>query len=180
MPNAITNQTVYTGPTGSLDTFNASEPYAGGQLGQRVEVNDLAYQFVKADSGATAATATGAIAAAQLAFWKDPDNYIVTNNSPQAIGGQVANAYRNFVAGVFRNSVTAGNYCFVLQRGSGVNVKCVSGGGVGQTAIANSGTAADVTSEAVGTAPTYMALGIERAASGSNLINVDLNIPTAP
>ncbi len=180
MPNAITNQTAYTGLTGSFDTYNASELYAGGQLGLRVEKNDLTYQLVQCDSGATAATATGAVAAAQLAFWKDPDTYLVTNNSPQALGGQVANAYRNFVAGVFRTAVTAGNYCFILQRGSGVDVKMTSGGGVGQQIMANTGTAADFVSVAVGTALTYLGYGVQRAAAANNLVNVDLNIPTAP
>jgi hypothetical protein len=180
MPNEVNVQTMYLGPTGNPDTFNESTLYAGGSLGQRVEVNDLSYQLVKADSGATAATATGAIAAAQLAFWKDPDNYVVTNNSPQALGGQVANAYRNFVAGVFRTSVTAGNYCYILQRGSGVNVKMTSGGGVGQLMMANTGTAADAVAVAVATALTYLGIGVQRAASSGNLVNCDLNVPSAP
>jgi len=145
MPNEQNVQTIYVGPTGSPDTFNESSLYAGGSIGQVVEWNNRTYQLVRHDSGATASTATGVAAANQLAFWKDKDDYIVTNNSPQALGGQVANAYRNFVAGVYRTAVTAGYYCFVLQRGLAVPVKSAGSGGVGQTLIANSGTAADTT-----------------------------------
>lgn len=180
MPNAITNQTAYFGPASSFDTYNESTLYAPGQLGLRVEKNDLAYQLVKCDSGATAATATGVVAANQLAFWKDPDTYLVTNHTPQALGGQVANAYRNFVAGVFRTAVTGGNYCFILQRGSNVPVKMTSGGGIGQLTMANTGTAADAVAVAVGTALTYLGIGVQRGASSANVVNIDLNIPTAP
>jgi len=180
MPSEYNVETMYTGPTGNPDTFNESSLYAGGSLGQVLERNDLSYQLVKHDSGATASTATGVAAANQLAFWKDSDNYVVTNNSPQAQGGQVANAYRNFVAGVYRAAITAGNYCYILQRGSNVPIKMTSGGGVGQIAVANSGTAADATSIAAGTDIMYRILGVERGASGSNIVNVDLDIPSMP
>jgi len=180
MPNEVNVQTMYTGPTGNPDTFNEPSLYAGGSLGQRLEKNDLSYQLVKADSGATASTATGVIAATQLAFWKDPDAYIVTNNAPQALGGQVTNAYRNFVAGVFRTAVTAGYYCYILQRGSGVDIKMTSGGGIGQLMTANSGTAADAVAVAVGTQLTYLGLGRLRGASANNVVNVDLDVPSAP
>lgn len=179
MPNELNVQTAYV-TTGNPDTYNDSALYAGGGLGQVLERNDRSYQLVKCDSGATAATATGVVAANQLAFWKDKANYIVTNNSPQALGGQVANAYRNFVAGVFRNAVTAGYYCFVLQRGLNVPVKSAGAGGVGQILVANSGTAADTTNLAVAGNFTYMPLGVEREASGGGNINVDLNIPSIP
>lgn len=180
MPNSLGDQTIYLGQTGLPTTFNSPDLYAGGQLGQVFEKNQATYQLVKCDSGATANTATGAVAATQLAFIKDPSQYIVTNNSPQALGGQVANAYRNFVAGVFLTSVTAGNYCFIQQRGVGVSVKSAASGGVGQIAVANSGTDANVTHLSVGGNITYLPLGVERAAASGSAISVDLNIPSIP
>lgn len=178
MPNDIRQQTVYL-TTGNPDTVNDSALYRGGELGQEFEWNDRGYQIVQVDSGATASTATGAVAANQLAFWKDKAKYLVTNDSTQAVGGQVANAFRNSVAGVFRTSVTSGYYCCIVKRATNLPVKG-SSGGIGQTAVANSGTAADVTPAAVGTAPPYMSLGIMRGDSSGGNINVDVFIPDTP
>jgi hypothetical protein len=122
------------------------------------------------------------VTANDLAYWKDKDNYIVTNDQAQAIGAGVTNAWRNFVAGVFRNAVTAGYYCAILQSGDNIPVNA-TGGGIGQTAIANSGSDADVAFEAVGTQATYQPLGIAREATGdttAGMCNVDLEIPAIP
>jgi hypothetical protein len=181
MPNANRLQTVYL-KRGDPDLMNEASLYAPGELGQVFEANDKTYQIVKCDSGATAAAGAGVVTANDLAFWKDKDGYLVTNDSAQAIGAGTANAFRNQVAGVFRAAVTAGSYCAVLQRGDNIPVNA-TGGGIGQTAIANSGTDADAAFVAVGTASTYVPLGVAREATGATtagMCNVDLNIPSIP
>jgi hypothetical protein len=182
MPNTPNRQTQYI-HAGDPDSDNRSTLYAPGELGMVLQANDKTYQRVVLDSGATAATGTGVVTANDLAFWKakGPD-YIVTNDQAQAIGAGVTNAWRNQVAGVFRAPITAGNYCYVLQRGDAIPVNA-TGGGMGQTAIANSGSDADVTFEAVGTQATYNPLGIAIEATGdttAGMCNVDLNIPSIP
>ncbi len=182
MPNTPNRQTQYI-HAGNPDTDDRSPLYAEGELGMVLQANDRSYQRVQLDSGATSATSTGVVTANDLAFWKakGPD-YIVTNDQAQAIGSGVSNAWRNQVAGVFRAAITAGNFCFVLQRGDLIPVNA-TGGGNGQTAIANSGSDADVAFEAVGTQATYSPLGIAREATGdttAGMANVDLNIPSIP
>lgn len=172
MPANIRHQTLYV-ITGNPDTVNEATPYYGGQLGQRVtDTLGREYQYVKHDSGATSSTSVGVSAANQLAYWKDRTDYLVTNDSAQAIGGAGLGTsnFRNEVAGIYRNAVTAGNYCFVLQRGENINVKSASGTYVaGDFVVANTGTAADATVVAVGTAPTVKTIGTAAGArSGSN------------
>ncbi len=181
MPNEKNVQTAYLGPTGSRDSYNEATLYDPGALGQVHEANDKSYQLVKCDSGATSATSAGVVAANDLAFWKDKDNYLVTNDQAQAVGNGVSNAWRNFVAGVFRSAVTAGRHCFVIQKGDNIPVNA-TGGGEGQSGIANSGSDADMAFEAVGTQATYNPLGIAREATGdttAGMCNVDLTIPSA-
>ena len=181
MPNEQNVQTAYLGPSGDPDSFNEATLYAPGQLGQVSEFDDRSYQLVQADSGATSATASGAVAANDLAFWKDKDSYLVTNDARFAVGGQVANAWRNQVAGVFRAAISAGRYCYILQQGDNIPVNA-TGGGIGQLAVANSGADADASFIAVGTAPGYSALGVAREATGdttAGMANCDLNIPAA-
>ena len=181
MPHANRDQTLYF-KRGDPDLMNESSLYAPGMLGNVAEVHDRTYQIVQVDSGATASTSSGVIVANDLGYWKDKDKYLVTNDQAQAIGNGVSNAWRNFVAGVFRTAVTAGYYCAILQRGDDIPVNA-TGGGIGQTAIANSGSDADVAFEAVGTQATYEPLGIAREATGdttSGMANCDLNIPTIP
>jgi hypothetical protein len=169
--------------TGDPDTVNVSSSFIRqGELGAQYDANrngrGWKYQLVQLDSGATASTGTGVVAANQLAYWKDRSNYLVTNDYRQSEGGNTSNAYANFVAGVFRNAVTAGNYCFVLQRGYNVPIKAVSGVTVGEIAVANVSTpAADIDSAAVGAAPVYRALGVVKTSVSASVAYVDLEIP---
>lgn len=181
MPHERNIQTVYV-DTGDPDTFNATDPlYKPGERGAVHERNDRTYQRVRLDTGATADTSVGVVAANQLAYWKDKDTYLVTNDSAQAIGGPGGNAWRNQVAGIFRAAITAGNYCDVLQRGD--NIPVADGGNtfaIGETVIAEAGTAAAADRVAVGTAPTYVPVGIARGAASGGNVNVDVNIPSIP
>ena len=174
-------------PTGNPDTTNISSTdflSLGGQpggLGIRFQASPAtnAYQRVKLDSGATSATSVGIVAANQLAYWKDKSQYIVTNDSAQAIGGsgQGTSSFRNFVAGIFRSAVTAGNYCDVLQAGQNISVKTTGTVAIGDTIVADtSATTAQGVAVTSGTAPTCQPLGTARAAATANVTPVDVNI----
>ena len=180
MPANFSNQSVYTF-TGNPATMNVSSLYKPGELGQRIiDTNGNGWQLVQLDSGATSATSVGVVAAGQVAYWKDRTNYIVTNDSNQcltAVGNpaQANSEFRNYPAGVFGVAATAGNYCFVQQRGR-ANVKAAAGGTytIGNYAVCNTGTAADITTVAVGTAPTVLSIGLVAGARSAPNAPVDL------
>lgn len=183
MPADRVVETIYLDKFGTYDSFNASSLYKPGELGARaIDTTHKEYQLVQLDSGATASTTLGVVAANQLAFWKDRTKYIVTNDTAQAIGANAVGAtnsgFRNEVAGVFRVAATAGNYCFVLRKGESVSVKAATATYVpGDSIVANTGTAADCTAVAAGTALTVQALGQVHTASSGTTVVVDLNVP---
>lgn len=180
MPNANRVQTVYIN-TGNPDTINVAELGRMGELGQCYDWNDRAYQIVKLDSGCTAATGTGVVAANQLAFWKDRSQYLVTNNSPQALIGGVADSYRNNVAGIFRNAATAGYYTHILVRGRNIAVKEAGSGTTGQLLVANtSSVAADGLGIAVNTAATNECIGVITTATSGTTCYAAVDIPNIP
>jgi hypothetical protein len=155
--------------TGNPTTVNDVAPYAPGQVGSYLPDSDRLYQYVKTDSNA-------APAAALVAFWKDKTNYIVTTVLADANGG--VGDGRNFVAGIFMNSVTAGSYGYILKEGKGVNVKCASSPTAGDLLIANTGTNSDATSVAVGSAPTVniKRIGVATAAKSGANVATDVEI----
>jgi len=160
--------------TGNPDTVNETTPYFTAQPGHVLPHGQGKYQYVQCDSGATATSVPGVVAAAELAFWKvgQKGRYIVTNDLAQAEQG------RNGVAGIFRTAVTAGNYCYVLQKANGVAVKGTSGS-VLDNLIANSGTSADTTSVAAGTQLTYASIGTVTATTSGGNMTADIDIPSA-
>lgn len=159
--------------TGNPATVNDSSPYINAQPGHVLPASTGTYQYVQVDSGVTASTGPGVVAAQQLAFWKigQKQNYIVTND--------LAQSNRNEVAGVFKTAITSGYYGYVLQRAEAATVKGTSGA-VGATLVANTGTAADTTSVAEGTAPTSLPVGIVTATTSGGNMTADLSIPSAP
>lgn len=170
MPNSYETGTQYV-RTSNPDTVNDATLFADGQPGQVLNQGTRTYQYVQVDSGSSALAAN---AANDLVGWKDKGNYIVTRDSRFWQGG------RNEPAGVLRNAATSGYYVYVMQRGVTINVKSDGNGAAGDTAIANSGTAADVTNVTAGTASTYTPVGIIRGAASGGFISVDLDIPSAP
>ena len=182
MPNAVRHQTIWL-PTGSPDSTNiTSDDFnaLGGQpgsLGQAFDYEDRVYQRVRHDSGATSATAVGVVAANMVAYWKDKNLYIVTNDRAQAIGGSATNSYANFVAGIYRNAATAGRYIDILKKGD--NIPCADGGNtfaVGEMVFAELAAAAAVDRVAVGADVVYQRIGIARGAASGGNVNVDVDI----
>lgn len=178
MPNANRLTSPFIG-SGNPDTYVETIPYAAGEIGNVYDWNDRTYQKVMCDSGATSATPTGAVAANQVAFWKDRANYIVTNDSRMALLNNVADSFRNNVAGVFRSAVPAGATCFVLQRGRNIAVKA-SAGTAGQTMTANTGTSADASGTAIGTASPYQSLGVATGTATGGNVTVNFDMPNIP
>ena len=186
MPNSNRDQTVYI-VTGNPDTMNVSPAdwtslgARPGELGKAFDKNDRAYQLVQLDSGATAATPVGVVAANQIAYWKDRVNYLVTNNRDAAEGGSATGAYRNNVAGLFRNAATAGYYISVLQRSD--NVPVLDGGNTyatGEPVIAGANATASADRLAVGGNITFKIIGTARGAAAAGVVSIDLDIPNIP
>jgi tRNA G18 (ribose-2'-O)-methylase SpoU len=189
MPNVNRIISPFLGGTGNPDTYTETasttpgsySPYAGGDLGTAYDTNDRTYQKVTLDSGATSATPAGAVAANQLAYWKDRSNYIVTNDSRFALFAGTANSFRNNVAGLFRSAVAAGANCFILQRGRQVNVKEVGSATTGMLLVAStSTTAADALGVAINTAAPCMPLGVVTTATSGTTCVADFDIPNIP
>lgn len=189
MPNSNRQQTIWL-PQGTPDETNISttdwDSVAGqrGQLGMVHEYNNRTYQRVKLDSGATSATPTGAVAANDLAFWRYQGDstvqpYTVTNDRRFAMNlTEATAAYANFVAGIFRLAVTAGQYCDILVKGS--NIAVPDGGNTfaaGEMVFAELDSAAAVDRVAVGSDTVYLCLGRARGAASGGNVNVDIDIP---
>jgi hypothetical protein len=185
-------------PTGNPDTTNISAADFGtsltavsmggqpGSLGIRFEASppDRAYQRVQLDSAAVAGSLSGVVAANQIAYWKDKSKYLVTNDAAQAgaagMQGQAMlnSGFRNFIAGVFRSAVTAGNYCDILQRGRSISVKTTGTVTGGETIVGDtSTTAAQGVAINPGTAITCKVLGVAAGPAVSNVTPVDVDIP---
>lgn len=183
MPYGRNDQTVYGGTQG-LKGLNVTVLYKPGELGKHVVDNGgIERQIVQLDSGATAATGAGVVAANQLAFWKDKANYIVTNDKAQAIGGPTGNGARNAVAGIFSAAVTAGNYGTIAIRGAGVSVATDGGGvNVGDQVVAKgtgTNTAVGV-AVAQGTQITVVGVGIATVAEAASVTVCTLDLPEVP
>lgn len=174
MPAGRIDQTFYLGPYGNVEAFNTSTLYKPGELGSQAQlVNGKSYQLVLLDSGATSSTTAGTPVCGHLAFWKNRSTYTVTNDKAQAENpGNAAGA--SSVAGVFCSltsgaagtaTATAGNYCFIQQRGTHVGI------------LSGSNTAAKgdqlISDTASGTAQT------QKITPGSNLTAPVVAIATA-
>ncbi len=159
----------------------AGVPYAAGDLGTAYDANDRTYQKVYLDSGATAASPAGVVAATQLAYWKDRTNYIVTNDTRFALFSDTLLSFRNNVAGLFRSAVPAGSFCWVLQRGRAVRVKEVGSATPGMVLISDtSTTAAQALGVAINTAPNCNPLGVVITATAGGFCVADFDMPNIP
>ena len=181
MPNITKQQHVFIS-TGNPDTMNDSSMIRPGELGMCFDWNDKSYQIVKVDSGATVGPTVGAVAANQLAFWKDRSTYLVTNDKRFASLGGVANSFANNVAGVFRVAATGGYYCCVLKKGYNIAAAATAGTTAGELVVAD--TTADTAycdgPISVGTAITYSVLGVCKTSASANVAYVNFDIPDIP
>ena len=94
-------------PQGTPNLTNAPSPYyAPGELGCTFNDQNTGNEYlrVQLDSGATASTSVGAVAAGQIAYWKNATTYTVTNDKNQCDLGPTAAPNR--IAGVFQLAPT--------------------------------------------------------------------------
>ena len=180
-------------PQGTPALTNSPTPfYAPGEIG--CAFNDQnsggSYLRVKLDSGATASTGVGVVAAGQLAFWKDQAAGIVTNDKAQCDVGP--SGAINRVAGIFQLAVTAapgvngtdGNpvqyVCDLVIQKRAYPVAATGTLIAGAAAIADTtaSTSRIISQAAVTTAPVSQVLGIVASATApaSNFASVDVNI----
>lgn len=179
-------------PQGTANLTNSPTPfYAPGEIGCAFYDPNTgrAHARVKLDSGATAATPVGAVAAGQLAFWKDRANAIVTNDKRFAQSGP--SGAINEVAGVFPLAVTAGGgvngsdgnplfyVCDIVIQGRAVNVASDGSALVGAQATADTtaSTARVTYTTGVNTAPVSQVIGVMTSSTvTNNLVPVDVNL----
>jgi len=169
-PN-LTNSPSY--PPHISATSGLTNFYAPGEIGCRFsdENRGREYHRVIVDSGATSATPVGAVAANQLAFWKQRP-LLVTNDKRFAESGPTAAV--NQVAGIFQVAATPG-YVVDLCTG-GINVSVASDGsgtpGCAVFSDATANTARVVAAASVVTAPLSQKLGTLKTAGATALVDV--------
>jgi hypothetical protein len=170
-------------PNGTPDKTNSPSPYyAPGEVGYAFADQNSGGEYLRAqlDSGAYSGSAVGAVLQGQLAFWKDQDNGIVTNDPNQCDLGP--SAAINRVAGIFQLAVTAtpnvkGSdglpvmyMCDLVIKKRAYNVRAtgtfIAGGQVLADTTANQSRA--VCGAAVNTAPISQVLGVATTATITN------------
>jgi len=180
-------------PQGTPALTNSPTPfYAPGEIGCAFndQIGGGSYLRVKLDSGATASTGVGVVAAGQLAFWKDQAAGIVTNDKNQCDVGP--SGAINRVAGIFQLAVTAapgvngtdGNpiqyVCDLVIQKRAYPVAATGTLVAGAAAIADTTASVSriISQAAVTTAPVSQVLGIVASATApaSNFASVDVNI----
>jgi hypothetical protein len=180
-------------PQGTAALTNAPSPvYAPGEIGCAFneQIGGGSYLRVLLDSGATSASAVGAVAAGQLAFWKDQSRGIVTNDKNQCDVGP--SGAINRVAGIFQLAVStaAGTndatgapvmyMCDLVIQKRQMNVAATGTLIAGAAAIADTTASVSrvISQAAVTTAPVSQVLGIVLSATApaSGFASVAVNI----
>lgn len=176
-------------PNGSPNLTNAPSPfYAPGELGCAYNDQNTggSYLRVQLDSGANALSAIGVVAAGQLAFWKDQNASIVTNDKNQCDVGP--SGAINRVAGIFQLAVTAAPgqtgadglplmyMTDLVIRKLAYPVATASAlAGAQATADTTASTARAVYTTGVNTAPVSQVIGVFASSTiASNLASVDV------
>lgn len=159
-PDTVNDAPTTTTTVGS--TYNLS-----GQLGQVYMSSDGQREYIYCKLATDTALTP---AANQLLFWTDRVAYTVSN--------KLANSKTNYPAGILRNAATAGNYIWVLRRGTAIAVKYGGGGAsANDVLIAKAGsTAADADSVAAATAPTQLMIGVATASSSGGNVTATVDI----
>lgn len=199
----------FIGPFGSVEAFHlggAAAPGFGqfpsnpniGAAGSRVILTEVGpgskeYQLCQIDSGATAATPTGAIAQGQLMYWKNRSAYLVTNdvrfsdtyngtarNGVQSVAGVLVTPTANASAAL---NAIPGDWVFLQTKGRcNVILSAQASPATGDWAIPNnSATVPQINNVAVGTAPGDTVVGRYVSATVTNSVaSVDLQLPEIP
>lgn len=208
MPNIRQVQSPYIGPFSNVETFhqnllgsNAMGPAAlfhPGEAGSRVILSETGvgakeYQLCQIDSGVVAAGPAGAATLGQTFYWKNRQQYIVTNDprfsqnmlnssAPTTAGAASTVAC---VAGIMVTptaSVVPGDWVYLQTKGQCAVVLSASSAQAGDWAIPNaSATVPQVTNVAAASAPTATVIGRYVAAiPAAGTATLDLQLPEIP
>jgi hypothetical protein len=178
-------------PNGTPDKTNSPTPfYAPGEIGGAFNDQSTggSYLRVLLDSGATSATPVGAVAAGQIAYWKNRSQSLVTNDSRFADVGP--SGAINRVAGIFQTAVSTSPgvtgtdglpqqyVCDLTIQKLGTSVQAASAlAGAQATVDTTANTARVVYTTGVNTAPVSQVVGTFTSSTiTSNLATVDVNI----
>ena len=178
-------------PQGTPDKTNAPSPlYAPGEIGCTFADQNTGGEYLRVflDSGATSSNAVGAVQAGQLAFWKDQNANLVTNDKLQCDVGP--SGAINRVAGIFQLPVSTapgqvGKDGLPLQYACDLVIRktafpvYVGAALVGaqMTADASANVAQGTYTTGVGTAPVSQVLGVFSSSTiTSNHAPVDVSI----
>jgi len=213
MPNIRHVQSPYIGPFSNVETFHQNilgtaqmgpaALFHPGEAGSRVILTETGsgtkeYQLCQLDSGATAATPTGALTQGQTLYWKDRSNYVVTNDNRFAdtvltgsagilgTAGGVSGAAGILVTPTA--SVAAGDWVYLQTKGKCTLVLVGTGGpGVtGDTIVPHaSSTTAKAGIVALASTPAGTPIGrvlqaVPAGASTGTLALADLQFPEIP
>lgn len=182
-------------PNGTSAKTNSPTPfYAPGEIGCAFydPMTGFTNVRVRLDSGATASTPTGVVAAGQLAFWKDRANNLVTNDQRFCDAAATTSGFVNRVAGVFQTAVSTAPgtndstgqpvtyVCDLVILGQNVNVWTKANSAtIGAQAVCDT-TAATAQVAALATAttaPTSQVVGVFRSSTiTNNLAPVDVEL----
>lgn len=182
-------------PNGTSAKTNSPTPfYAPGEIGCAFydPMTGFTNVRVRLDSGATASTPTGVVAAGQLAFWKDRANNLVTNDQRFCDAAATTSGFVNRVAGVFQTAVSTAPgtndstgqpvtyVCDLVILGQNVNVWTKANSAtIGTQAVCDT-TAATAQVAALATAttaPTSQVVGVFRSSTiTNNLAPVDVEL----
>ncbi len=176
---------------GTPNLTNAPSPwYETGDFGCAFYDQNTGGEYLRAvlDSGATNATPVGAVQAGQLAFWKDQNNNLVTNDKRMCDVGPAGAINR--VAGIFQLAVTAGGGVngtdgnplqyvtdLVIRKPATPVYVGSALAGAQMTADTTANTAQGLYTTGVNTAPVSQVLGVFASSTiTNNLASVDVNI----
>ena len=200
----------YLGPFANVEAFHmggGTSPGFGqfgafinpGQLGNRVIEGEVGpgykeYQMCQIDSGAVAATPTGAIAQGQLMYWKSRTSYLVTNdvrfsdtyngtarNGVQSVAGVLVTPTANASSAL--NAIPGDAVYLQIKGRCNLVLSAQASPSQGDFVIPNnSATVPQVNNSAVGTAPGDTLVGrfLSSTVTTSVSAGLDLQLPGIP
>lgn len=187
MPNQIRQDVPFLGPFANAksvaqpinNNLSIHDPYSPGDVRQSFENNNTTFTIVIVDSGATAATPVGSVAANQLLFWKDKQAGIVTNDFRFCeLPGQPALAAAGVSPVALPTTGTYGTLIYMIVRAFNTAVMAAPATSEGDALGVDTTTSTARLKTFVSTAPPF--LGVARSGATAGVIMADFDFGTLP